>query len=112
MKASNNWERRSQYLLSEIVKYDSYVDSLRSAMSQRLKRRGDKALERALVVSSPDDDELDGVVFGAPAITGSGPTGRYEVTSSLSRATRQQVILEDEEPSTPLPGATSFMSGS
>ncbi|KAF8750728.1 Pleckstrin homology domain [Rhizoctonia solani] len=41
VKASNNWERRSQYLLSEIVKYDSYVDSLRSAMSQRLKRRGE-----------------------------------------------------------------------
>jgi len=53
----DNWERKSQYLLTEIVKYDSYVDSLKAAMSLRLKRRGDKALERALVVADPEDDE-------------------------------------------------------
>ncbi|KAG9099537.1 hypothetical protein FRC06_005181 [Ceratobasidium sp. 370] len=106
-KASNNWERRSQYLLSEIVKYDSYVDSLRSAMSQRLKRRGEKALERALGASSPDE-ELAGVVYGAPAITGSGPSGRHDLNMNSMRATSQQVIHEDEEPSTPLPVTNSF----
>lgn len=37
------------------MKYDSYVDSLQSAMNLRLKKRGDKALERALVVAVPDD---------------------------------------------------------
>ncbi|KAG8694315.1 hypothetical protein FRC08_008568 [Ceratobasidium sp. 394] len=106
-KASNNWERRSQYLLSEIVKYDSYVDSLRSAMSQRLKRRGEKALERALGASSPDE-ELEGVVYGAPAITGSGPSGRHDLNMNSIRAASQQVIHEDEEPSTPLPAVNSF----
>ncbi|KAB5589161.1 Sec7-like domain containing protein [Ceratobasidium theobromae] len=105
LKASNNWERRSQYLLSEIVKYDSYVESLRSAMSLRLKRRGEKALERALGVSSPDDEDLEGIVYGAPAITGSGPTARPDLGSASVRARRQQVILEDEEPLTPLPDA-------
>ncbi|KAG9112795.1 hypothetical protein FRC07_007869, partial [Ceratobasidium sp. 392] len=109
-KASNNWERRSQYLLSEIVKYDSYVDSLRSAMSQRLKRRGEKALERALGVSSPDDEELEGVVYGAPAITGSGPSGRHDLKMNSVRGGSQQVIHEDEEPSTPLPGVIGFTS--
>ncbi|KAG8754708.1 hypothetical protein FRC12_011107 [Ceratobasidium sp. 428] len=109
-RASNNWERRSQYLLSEIVKYDSYVDSLRSAMSQRLKRRGEKALERALGVSSPDDEELEGVVYGAPAITGSGPSGRHDLSINSIRVASQQVIHEDEEPSTPLPGVNGFVS--
>lgn len=37
------------------MKYDSYVDSLQSAMNLRLKKRGEKALERALVVAVPDD---------------------------------------------------------
>jgi PH and SEC7 domain-containing protein len=54
-KAQANWEKKSQYLLTEIVKYESYIDSLQAAMSLRLKRRGEKALEKALVVSSPHD---------------------------------------------------------
>ncbi|KAG8710541.1 hypothetical protein FRC11_004407, partial [Ceratobasidium sp. 423] len=110
IKASNNWERRSQYLLSEIVKYDSYVDSLRSAMSQRLKRRGDKALERALVASRPDDDDLEGLIDAAPTITGFGPTARLERGAAGSVRGRHQVIHEDEEPLTPLPGVTSSIS--
>lgn len=56
-KAQSNWEKKSQFLLTEIVKYDSYVDSLQSAMNLRLKKRGEKALERALVVAVPDDND-------------------------------------------------------
>ncbi|EJD02779.1 uncharacterized protein FOMMEDRAFT_133996 [Fomitiporia mediterranea MF3/22] len=55
-KAMANWERKSQYLLTEIVKYDSYVESLKAAMSLRLKKRGEKALEKALVAVSPEDE--------------------------------------------------------
>jgi hypothetical protein len=47
-----NWESRSQYLHTEIVKYEKYVESLKGAMKERLRRRGDKALERALLSSS------------------------------------------------------------
>ncbi|CAE7084045.1 unnamed protein product [Rhizoctonia solani] len=111
IKASNNWERRSQYLLSEIVKYDSYVDSLRSAMSQRLKRRGEKALERALVVASPDDDNLERLIYTAPAITGYGPTARLDGSATGSVRGRRQVI-HDNEPSTPLPGTFPSISRS
>lgn len=57
-KALSNWEKKSQYLLTEIVKYESYIDSLQAAMSLRLKKRGEKALERALVVASPTEEEL------------------------------------------------------
>jgi len=53
IRAQSNWERKSQYLLTEIVKYDSYIDSLQSGMNLRLKKRGEKALEKAL---GPDED--------------------------------------------------------
>jgi len=55
IKAQSNWEKKSQYLLTEIVKYDSYIDSLQAAMSLRLKKRGEKALERALNGNAADD---------------------------------------------------------
>jgi PH/SEC7 domain-containing protein len=51
-KAQSNWEKKSQYLLTEIVKYDSYIDSLQSAMSLRLKKRGEKGM--SLAAARPD----------------------------------------------------------
>jgi len=57
MRAQSNWEEKSQYLLREIVKYDLYIDSLQAAMSLRLKKRGEKALEHALKASNPDGPE-------------------------------------------------------
>lgn len=59
MKAQTNWEKKSQHLLTEIVKYESYIDSLKAAMTLRLRKRGEKALERALVVSGPEDDSTN-----------------------------------------------------
>jgi PH and SEC7 domain-containing protein len=41
MKARDNWEKKSQWLLTEIVKYESYIGSLQAAMSLRLKKRGE-----------------------------------------------------------------------
>jgi len=60
-KALLNWENKSKYLLSEIVKYQSYIDSLQHAMALRLKKRGERALERALVVADPDSDDGKGL---------------------------------------------------
>ncbi|GJE94948.1 PH and SEC7 domain-containing protein [Phanerochaete sordida] len=54
-KALGNWEKRSQWILNQIVKYESYIDSLRAAMNLRLKKRGEKALERALSGGVPED---------------------------------------------------------
>ena len=55
MKAEANWGKRSQYLLAEIVKYESYIESLKSAMKLRLQKQGEKALERALASSSEEE---------------------------------------------------------
>ena len=55
-----NWERKSQYLLTEIVKYDSYIESLKAGMSLRLKKRGEKVLEKALEKVNPEDAAATG----------------------------------------------------
>ncbi|KAH7914138.1 hypothetical protein BJ138DRAFT_1000880 [Hygrophoropsis aurantiaca] len=84
-KAQSNWEKKSQYLLTEIVKYDSYIDSLEAAMNLRLKKRGEKALERALIVPSRDDE--------------SHGNGRWKGHPE------QETIPEGDEPSVnPIPG--------
>ncbi|KAK0461134.1 uncharacterized protein EV420DRAFT_1331494 [Desarmillaria tabescens] len=77
VKAQSNWEKKSKYLLTEIVKYDLYIDSLQAAMSLRLKKRGEKALERA----------LNGV----------------EESGSKKWKRPEGTIQEDDEPSTPGP---------
>ncbi|KAJ7725837.1 hypothetical protein DFH07DRAFT_853529 [Mycena maculata] len=79
IKAQSNWEKKSQYLLTEIVKYDSYIDSLQAAMSLRLKKRGEKALERALNGNAADD---------------AGGKGKW-------KGPEEATIDEDEEPLTP-----------
>ncbi|KAG6812608.1 hypothetical protein H0H92_001959 [Tricholoma furcatifolium] len=58
LKAQANWEKKSQWLLTEIVKYESYIDSLQAAMSLRLKKRGEKALERALNGTNTDTSSV------------------------------------------------------
>ncbi|KAF6761177.1 Sec7 domain GEF [Ephemerocybe angulata] len=66
MKAHSNWEKKSQYLLTEIVKYDSYIDSLQAAMSLRLKKRGEKALEHALNGGNSLDDRPTKTKYTGP----------------------------------------------
>ncbi|KAF8993676.1 hypothetical protein BDQ17DRAFT_1401548 [Cyathus striatus] len=88
-KAQSNWKKKSQYLLTEIVKYESYIDSLQTAMSLRLKKRGEKALERALNGATPTEE---------PA------------TSSKWKGPGQETIREEAEPMTPGPGQATFMA--
>lgn len=115
----NNWEQKSQHLLSELVKYQSYVDSLREGMSLRLKRRGERALERALQV--PDDDDEDEDASHSPSAAknskglpvGMQPSTATSGTNTLGRRSSairpslqvQETIQEAEEPITPAPGA-------
>ena len=45
--AVNNWEKRTQYLLTEIIKYETYMDSLKASMEERAKRRVERAKRKA-----------------------------------------------------------------
>lgn len=66
------------------MKYETYVESLKTGMSLRLKKRGEKALEKALVTASPDQEDF--------------PIGSRRRITSFSE---EDTILE--EPSTPGP---------
>jgi PH/SEC7 domain-containing protein len=82
-KALSNWEKKSRWLLTEIVKYDSYIESLRAAMALRLKRRGDKALERALHGAHALDerDEHDETDEGSTPVVGHPRGTPYSASS-------------------------------
>lgn len=82
MKSQTNWEKKSQYLLTEIVKYDSYIESLKAAMTLRLRKRGEKALERALVSSPEEEDNAN-------------------MMSSWKGADEETIPEADEPPTTP-----------
>ncbi|KAF8332104.1 uncharacterized protein EI90DRAFT_3056571 [Cantharellus anzutake] len=92
-KALNNWEQKSKYLLAEIIKYESYVDSLQQGMTLRLKKRGEKVLEKALVTPNPHDD------YGDHTLASSSQNSR--VTNR--GVPREETIQEAEEPLTPGP---------
>ena len=107
----NNWEQKSQHLLSELVKYQSYVESLRDGMSLRLKRRGERALERALEVPAEEDSILNPRSTSSSSnqpSNAAAPSGN--TLGRRSSAVRpslqvQETIQEAEEPVTPGPRA-------
>ncbi|GAA6059042.1 hypothetical protein JCM10212_001267 [Sporobolomyces blumeae] len=57
-RALANWERKSQHLLAEIVKWSTYIDALTSAVRLRSIQRGKKEVE-AMLKSADLDDEDD-----------------------------------------------------
>ncbi|KDQ21537.1 hypothetical protein BOTBODRAFT_50158 [Botryobasidium botryosum FD-172 SS1] len=105
-KALANWERKSQYLLTEIVKYDHYVDSLRTAMTLRLKRRGDKVLEQALSGSPTRTRHGEENTTANSERSG---VGKLSIGMKSNAAFNQEdTIQETEEPVTPVPSVTTF----
>ncbi|KZS98411.1 hypothetical protein SISNIDRAFT_404603 [Sistotremastrum niveocremeum HHB9708] len=89
-KAKQNWEKKTQFLTGEIVKYETYVDSLKAAMAIRLKKRGEKVLEKALVNNNVEDGAFD-----------RGHQTRWPEFS-------EDAIPEADEPSTPAGPETAF----
>ncbi len=86
MKASTNWDAKRKHLTTEIVKYDTYVDSLRNGMALRIKKRGEKVLQRNLI--SPVDEAFASIK-----------------PRSHKKGLQDEPIQETEEPTTPGPGA-------
>ncbi|WWD21934.1 hypothetical protein CI109_106422 [Kwoniella shandongensis] len=50
-KARDNWKAKSHYIHTEIFKYETYVEALRNAISLRVKKQGEKKLEKSLATS-------------------------------------------------------------
>ncbi|WVQ97714.1 hypothetical protein IAU59_004828 [Kwoniella sp. CBS 9459] len=68
-KARDNWKAKSHYIHTEIYKYETYVEALRNAISLRVKKQGEKKLEKSLARSltslhhheeEDEDDEDEG----------------------------------------------------
>lgn len=47
-KATNNWEKKSQYLLAEIIKYTTYIDALESGIHQKNEKRNQRLVQSLL----------------------------------------------------------------
>jgi hypothetical protein len=101
-KALSNWEQKSQHLLAEIIKYESYVESLRLAMNLRLKKRGEKVLEKALIVA-PEDEYEDNIPVTSSPGGGGSANGGGRTPAPGKGIQHEETIQETEEPWTPGP---------
>jgi hypothetical protein len=59
-KAMANWERKSEYLLREIVKFRTYVDSLAAADIRRTEIYAERETARRAARGEVEGDEVDG----------------------------------------------------
>ncbi|KAF2870979.1 hypothetical protein BDV95DRAFT_51162 [Massariosphaeria phaeospora] len=71
-KAMSNWERKSSYLLREIVKFRTYIDSLHAAQTQKDKIYTEREADAEKYLDEPENvgchpqgTEIDGAI-GAP----------------------------------------------
>ena len=55
-----NWEKKSSYLLREIVKFRTYIDSLQAAEAQRNKLYAEREAHKAAVGSDANNDDDEG----------------------------------------------------
>ena len=67
-KAMANWERRSAYLLREIVKFRTYVDCLQQALARKAEIYSERDLARKAAAGELSDGEGE-VVDGEGDIT-------------------------------------------
>lgn len=47
-KARENWKNKSQYLHTEIFKYETYLEALNKAVALRVEKQGERKLEKSL----------------------------------------------------------------
>ncbi|KAH6682550.1 hypothetical protein B0J14DRAFT_127608 [Halenospora varia] len=56
-KAMANWEKKSSYLLREIVKFRTYIDCLQAAETGKQRIYAEREAEKALAENNDDDDD-------------------------------------------------------
>jgi len=60
-----NWEKKSSYLLREIVKFRTYIDSLHAAEKGKQEIYLERAERRRMVLRGSDDEEEEDVTLRA-----------------------------------------------
>ena len=55
-----NWEKKSSYLLREIVKFTTYIDSLHAAEAARERIYAERAAHQAVAERKDEDEEGEG----------------------------------------------------
>lgn len=109
-KAATNWERKSQHLLSEIVKYTTYIDALTSSGRLRSLKRGQKEVDDLLAAA--DEVEWDEKVTSSrieanrplPVDSSIRPILLVRTSSPTTLGERRSVDSRDQEffdPQTP-----------
>lgn len=103
-KAMANWEKKSAYLLREIVKFKTYVDSLKAAQQQKEvieKEREERAAEKAaLYAKAADDGDSAHVQAEASSIASSTSSPELEMNHPV-------IAMEPTQPPPPPPPQTA-----
>lgn len=79
-KAIANWEKKSSYLLSEHVKYQTYVETISAAIKLRNLKRGER--EVSAMLQRSDDVADDETSFSLLAESISNPAQYIEVDTT------------------------------
>ncbi|KAL8820145.1 MAG: hypothetical protein Q9191_007577 [Dirinaria sp. TL-2023a] len=92
-KAMANWERKSAYLLREIVKFRTYIDCLQAAQAQKEKIYAERAVPAASKTEEGKEDEA------------SVEKPNNQTTAEATEQEKKQEIVDDEKASVNSSGA-------
>ncbi|KAJ1861302.1 hypothetical protein LPJ57_006541, partial [Coemansia sp. RSA 486] len=84
-RAFGNWERKAQYILQELIKYQSYADVLQKALKQMQEELAPAIPEEPMTAASiaaPDSS----IASSSPAMGSSSINGAYHQGHSLSHS--------------------------
>lgn len=79
-KSAANWEKKSSFLLSEIVKYTTYISALEEAIRLRSETSAKKAMDKMLKAADDDGDDGEGdAMESLAALEGDRKEGRVGI---------------------------------
>lgn len=90
-KAAANWERKSQHLLAETVKYQTYIDALASAIKLRALKLGQREIEAMLETADAAVEEDEDLPLISPT------DGPPPVLAPMVVVDQEQSGEDDEE---------------
>ncbi|WVQ68851.1 uncharacterized protein L199_007060 [Kwoniella botswanensis] len=91
-KARENWKAKSHYIHTEIFKYETYVEALRNAISLRVKKQGEKKLEKSLARSMTSLHRKD-----SQDDANEEEEEEYEITTTKKNGTHNGHDEEDDD---------------